>query len=130
MTPLASDDTLLKEIGPGSERREPGKSTSLRSRKISSIKKGKINWVLYYIKINCVAFKDKINLSFFQTTDKPTHGLQQQQQKKSQLDYQEGFVAFDTLDLAWIKESNFLLVFWSHYNFGIISYSFYGYLYI
>lgn len=105
MTPVANDDTLLREIGPGLERQEPGKLTSLRSRQISSIKKGKINWVLCYIKINCVAFKDKINLSFFQTTDKPTHDLQQQRQK-SQLEYQEGFVAFDTLDLAWIKENN------------------------
>lgn len=65
------------------------------------------NWVGYYTKINCVALHDKINPSFLQSSDQPTHCLQQQQKSH------------------WEKQDS---LFWSYYNFGIISHSFHGYI--
>lgn len=53
-----------------------------------------------------VAFHDKINLSFFQSSNKPTMGSNN---KKSPWEYPDG-------------------LFWSYYNFGIISHSFFGYI--
>lgn len=76
MTLLAHDNnsTCLvncRETGSGPKREELDQPPSLRSRNTSGIRKKGRNKTSFLndIKINCATFNDKMNLSFFQSSD-------------------------------------------------------------